>query len=40
MCALSQKLDALIKEFQIVAENTDESQNHLWGDICLIQVHN
>ena len=39
MCAFSQKLDAVKNEFLAFAERTDCSENHMWGDVCLLQVH-
>ena len=38
MCAISQKMENLTKEFLYFAERIDGSENHLWGDVCATQV--
>jgi hypothetical protein len=38
MGALAQKMESLRKEFLHFAERIDGSENHLWGDVCSLQV--
>ena len=38
MGAFAQKIESLKKEFLHFAERIDGSENHLWGDVCTLQV--